>query len=57
MKEFLKKKVEHWTQVFSKRLELEKAKTGFSDETAKIAAIIELMKEQVPNEDTRNTTS
>lgn len=56
MNEYIKKIMSRWIDVFSKRIQFENHKNGFNESSAQMALLVELMKEQVPREDTRHTT-
>ena len=56
MSEFIKQRFEKWIKIFRQRLDFETSKSGFTEDAARMAVIIELMKEQVPNEDSSHTT-
>lgn len=56
MSEYVKNLMSRWISYFSKQLLFENSKSGFNKNAAQLSVVIELMKEQVPNENTHSTT-
>lgn len=55
MSEYIKNLMNRWYGFFSKRFEFEKSRSGFNSQTAKLAVLAELAKEQVPYESASTT--